>query len=60
MQKRKDKKKRGKRKRKMRGKGGEEKKRKEKKKEGGVWEHGVRGAWALRRIGPHTKNARST
>ena len=43
----------------MREKGGE-KKRKEKKKEGGGWVQGGRGAWILRRAGPHTNNARST
>ena len=29
-------------------------------KEGGRWDQGVRGAWVLRRVGPHTNNARST
>jgi len=38
----------------MKEKGGEEKERKKKKTEGG------RGAWVLRRAGPHTNNARST
>jgi len=32
----------------------------EKMKEGGRWVQGVRGAWLLRRVGPHTNNARST
>jgi len=32
---------------------------KEKKKEGGGWVQGVRRAWILRRVGPHTNNARS-
>jgi len=31
-----------------------------KKKEGGGWVQVVRGAWVLRRAGPHTNNARST
>jgi len=33
---------------------------KEKKKEGGGWVQEVGGAWVLRRVGPHTNNARST
>jgi len=33
---------------------------KEKKKEGEGWVQGVRGSWVLRRVGPHTNNARST
>ena len=33
---------------------------KEKKEEGGEWVQGVGGAWVLRRVGPHTNNARST
>jgi len=48
-------------------KGGKEEKEREsggrgigKKKEGGGWIQGVRGAWVLRRVGPHTNNARST
>ena len=32
----------------------------EKKIEGGGWVQGVRGAWVLRRVGPHTHKARST
>jgi len=32
----------------------------EKKREGGRWVQGVRGAWVLRRVGPHTNNAGST
>ena len=43
----------------MREKGGREKK-EPKKKEGGRWVHGGRGAWVLKRAGPHTNNARST
>ena len=35
-------------------------KKKEKKKEGGGWVYEGRGAWVLRRVGPHTNNARST
>jgi len=31
-----------------------------KKKEGGGWVQGGRAAWVLRRVGPHTNNARST
>jgi len=35
--------------------------RKTKKKEGGGWGfNGGRGAWVLKRAGPHTNNARST
>jgi len=30
-----------------------------KKERGGGWIQAVRGVWVLRRIGPHTKNARS-
>jgi len=30
------------------------------KKEGGRWVYGGRGAWVLRRAGPHTNDARST
>ena len=41
----------------MREKGGEKKK---EKKEGGKWAQGGRGAWVLRRSGPHSNNARST
>jgi hypothetical protein len=38
-----------------------EKGKKEEKKEGGGWGfNGGRGAWVLRRAGPHTNNARST
>jgi len=33
---------------------------KERNQEGGGWVLGVRGAWVLRRVGPHTNNARST
>jgi len=45
----------------MREKGGRKKKRKKRgKKEGGRWVYGGRGAWVLRRAGPHTNNARST
>jgi len=39
---------------------GGDKKRNKNKKEGGRWVSGVRGAWVLRRAGPHTNNARST
>ena len=42
----------------MRERGGEKKK--EKKREGGEWFQGGRGAWVLRKAGPHTNNARST
>jgi len=41
-------------------KGGKEKKERKKKKEGGGWFYGGRGAWVLRRAGPHTNNARLT
>ena len=45
----------------MRETGGRKKKeQKKKKKEGGRWVYGGRGAWVLRRVGPHTNNARST
>jgi len=46
----------------MREEGGKTKKRKEKKERGrGLgWVYGDRGAWVLRRTGPHTNNARST
>ena len=37
-----------------------EKKERKKKKEGGGWVQGGRGAWVLRKAGPHTNNARST
>ena len=37
----------------------ERKKKKQRKREGDGFE-GVRGAWVLRRAGPHTNNARST
>ena len=49
-----------KRRRNGRGKGGEEIQKKKQKKEGGEWVYGGRGAWVLRRAGPHTNNARST
>ena len=36
-------------------------KKKKERKEGGGWDfNGGRGAWVLRRAGPHTNNARST
>ena len=42
-------------------KGGRKKKEQKKKnKEGERWVYGGRGAWVLRRAGPHTNNARST
>ena len=42
-------------------KGGKEKiEQKKEKKEGGTWIYGGRGAWVLRRAGPHTNNARLT
>ena len=45
----------------MREKGGRGKKKKRKpKKEGGRWVFGGRGAWVLRRAGPHTNNDKST
>ena len=46
----------------MREKGGRKKneQKKEKKKQGGRWVYGGRGAWVLRRAGPHTNYARST
>jgi len=39
-------------------KGGGRKRKKGKKEEGGRWVEGVRGAWVLRRVRPHTNNAR--
>jgi len=42
---------------KMRERGGRKKK---EEKKGGGWVYGVRGAWVLRRAGPHTINTRST
>jgi len=40
--------------------GGEKKGGKRKKTEGEGWVLGGRGAWVLRRAGPHSNNARST
>jgi len=45
----------------MREKGGRGKKEEKKEKKEGVrWVYGGRGAWVLRRAGPHTNNADST
>jgi len=40
------------------GKGKEKRRKKERGR--GIGVYGVRGAWVLRRVGPHTNNARST
>jgi len=37
-----------------------EKEGRKKNNKGGRWVYGGRGAWVLRRAGPHTNNARST
>jgi len=55
-----EKKRNRKKRKKKKKKGGKEGGGREKKKEEGEWVYRGRGAWVLRRVGPHTNNARST